>query len=218
MVLVGVIGVAWLVAGSGSFSLEALEDLLRAHPVVAPLLFVAAHIIAAVAFIPCSPFTLLAGFLWSQPYGLLLSIAAALSASCATFLLARYLWPAQLRPEFAGTPLQRLLALSSRHGWSLVAFAHLNPALPSSTLGYAFGLSAIPFRTYILSALLAMLPLQIALVMLGRAVRQVLLSEVWMAVGVSLAIALAALGLWYWLRRGSLGSAKTKGESDDGNT
>jgi len=218
MLLVAAIGAAWLIAGSDFFSVEALGALLQAHPVLAPVLFVVAHIAAAVAFLPCSPFTLLAGFLWPQPYSLLLSVAAALSASSVTFLLARYLWSAALRPEFVNTPLQQLLALSARHGWSMVAFAHLNPALPSSTLGYAFGLSAISFRTYILSALLAMLPLQIALVMLGSAARQVLSSEVWVAAGASIAIAAVALGIWFMLKRGSVNLATTRGENDDSNT
>jgi uncharacterized membrane protein YdjX (TVP38/TMEM64 family) len=43
--------------------------------------------------------------------------------------------------------------------------------VPSSALGYAFGLSSIPFRRYFWSTLLAMLPLQIAFVAFGGLAR-----------------------------------------------
>ena len=48
-----------------------------------------------------------------------------------------------------------------------------------------------------------MLPLQIALVGMGSAVRDLLLSRVWIAACVSMAIATVALGLWSALKRKS---------------
>lgn len=216
--LAAIVGITWLVASDGSFSTSKLERLLQAHPYLGPAFFVIAHVAAAVAFLPCSPFTLIAGFLWPQPYALLLSIFAALCAASATFLLGRYLLPLVPRPAFLDTPLQRLHGLSANHGWRLVALTYLNPVLPSSTLGYVFGLSAISFRTYIWSALLAMLPLQVALVALGSAAHEVLVSKVWVRAGVLVALALAAFGLWLMLKRESGKLDTTERKDDDSNT
>jgi uncharacterized membrane protein YdjX (TVP38/TMEM64 family) len=55
--------------------------------------------------------------------------------------------------------------------WLWVVIATINPVVPSSALGYAFGLSPIPFRRYFWSTLLAMLPLQIAFVTFGGLAR-----------------------------------------------
>lgn len=191
----------WVVWGKESLSVATILSWLHAHPIIAPVVFVVAHVVVAVAFLPCSPFTLLAGLLWSLPYSLAISVAAALCASCTTFLLGRYFWPRALRSKFNNVPMQRLMALSDKHGWQLVALTHINPALPSSTLGYIFGLSKISFRLYAWSAFVGMLPLQIALVGMGSAVRDVLLSRVWIAACVSMAIAMVAFGLWFALKR-----------------
>ena len=194
---------AWALSDGGSLSIDALSSWMQRHPLAAPLVFIAAHIIVAAAFLPCSPFTLLAGFLWPLPYSLFLSVVAALCASCTTFLLGRYFWSGALRTELKSAPLQRLLTLSDKHGWRIVAFTHINPALPSSTLGYAFGLSRISFHLYAWSAFLGMLPLQVALVGMGGTARDILLSRVWIAAGISLALATAAFGVWLVLKRES---------------
>ncbi len=146
---------------------------------------------------------MLAGFLWPFPYSLFLSVFAALCASCTTFMLGRYFRPESLRTELKSVPAQRLMALSDRHGWRIVAFTHINPALPSSTLGYAFGLSRISFRLYAWSAFVGMLPLQIALVGIGGAARDILLSRLWIAAGASMALAALAIGVWFVLKRES---------------
>lgn len=218
VLLAAIVGVTWLVASDDGFSTGKFERLLQAHPYLGPIFFVMAHVAAAIAFLPCSPFTLIAGFLWPQPYALLLSIFAALCAASATFLLGRYLLPLVPRPAFLDTPLQRLHGLSANHGWRLVVLTYLNPALPSSTLGYAFGLSAISFRTYIWSAFLAMLPLQVALVALGSAAREVLVSKVWVQAGVFVALAVVALGLWLMLKRESGKLDTTERKDNDSNT
>ena len=193
----------WIMCGRESLSVATILSWLHEHPIIAPFVFVVAHVVAAVAFLPCSPFTLLAGLLWSLPYSLAISVAAALCASCTTFLLGRYFWPRALRSKFNNVPMQKLMGLSDKHGWQLVALTHINPALPSSTLGYIFGLSKISFRLYAWSAFVGMLPLQIALVAMGSAVRDLILSRVWIAACVSIAIAAAALGLWFALKRKS---------------
>lgn len=216
VLLVTVMTLSWLAVSHGAFSTEALEALLQGHPVLAPLLFVVAHVAAAMAFLPCSPFTLIAGFMWPQPFALLLSVFAALCASSATFLFGRHLMPAGPYPGFINKPLQHLRGLSTSHGWSIVVFTFLNPALPSSTLGYVFGLSAISFRTYVWGALIAMLPLQVALVTLGSAARQALLSGVGLMASVFAAVAAAALGMWFMLRH-KADKSNLNGKEGDGD-
>lgn len=214
-ILLIIVFAAWLTWSRESISLEAASSWLHEHPIAAPMVFIVAHIFAAVLFLPCSPFTLLAGILWPFPYSLILSVAAALGASCTTFLLGRYLWAEPLRRKFKNGAAQRLMTLSNKQGWRLIAFTHINPALPSSTLGYAFGLSGISFRLYAWSALMGMLPLQVGLVAMGSAVRDVLLSRVWIATGVSMGLAITAIVVWSALKRESRKIENLKEDEND---
>lgn len=189
----------WMLYFWGGISVADIEYILRSHPIAAPVIFVIAHVIAAAAFLPCSAFTLLAGLFWPQPYALGVSIVAALCASCTTFMLGRHLGKYSLVPESMQSAFGHFIRAFSNQGWKMVAFAHLNPVLPSSTLGYAFGLSAISFRTYAFSALFSMLPLQLALVTIGGSARESLLTGA-SAATASLAVSLAAFALWFALK------------------
>lgn len=214
IVLATLILLAWTYLGHEPARIESISQWLHDHPVAAPVVYIAAHIFAAAAFFPCSPFTVLAGLLWPLPYSLLLSVGAAWSASCVTFALGRYLGPQILRGKVKSGPARTLMQFTDRHGWRLVALTHINPALPSSTLGYVFGLSGISFRTYAISALIGMLPLQIGLVAMGSAVRDVLIFRAWIAAGISLVLAVAAVAVWSVFRRRSIKIENEKGEED----
>ncbi len=200
-VLVASSGVGWWVFSRGQLTFADLEVLLRLYPSIAPLAFVFAHILAAVLFLPCSPFTFIAGLLWPLEEALPLSITAALVATAITFLIGRFFRPANLLSEIEHSPVRRLLAFTSRHDWKIVALTFLNPAMPSATLGYVFGMSKISLSRFLVSALIAMLPLQLALVTLGGAARSALLIKVWMASGVLLLVAGLAVGVWLLVKR-----------------
>lgn len=207
------VGSIWLMFDTGFYFVGELETFLRSHPILAPVLFVVAHIVAAIAFLPCSPFTLVAGLIWPLPLALPLSIVAALSASCATFLIGRYFQPVILRSSTGNSPLRNILAFSSKHGWRSVALTFINPVLPSATLGYAFGVSSISLRIYLWSALVAMLPLQVALVAMGGAVRQALMFKLWLTSGALLFVAAVGFGIWAMSKRG--GRMADKRREDD---
>jgi uncharacterized membrane protein YdjX (TVP38/TMEM64 family) len=207
---------AWIIWGREWDYIALLANWLNDHPLGAPLVFIVAHVVTAAAFLPCSPFTLLAGLLWPLPYSLLISTTAALLASSTTFLLGRYLYPRELRSRHLKSGVgQRLMAIADEHKWKLVALAHINPALPSSTLGYLFGMSKISLRLYVLTAFLGMLPLQIALVGMGNAVRDALLSRPWMITGASLMLSVAAIGAWAALKRIAAKVDKRKREGNE---
>lgn len=184
--LLAAIAAIWVFAAYQGLSADWLEAALRARPLLAPAIFVILHCLAAAAFVPCSPFTLAAGLLWGPAWGVLVSVLAAFAASCFTFGIARYVLGPERRTRLERSAPGRALAQLSTLGWRGVAFAQLNPIIPASTLGYLFGLSPIPLRTYAWAALIFMLPLQVALVALGATLRGALLTD---------GTAFAALGL-----------------------
>jgi len=156
-----------------------IQLILLNHPLAAPIVFIGVHTLMAVFFLPCSPMTLMAGALWGGVYGLAISMLAALVSSATTFFLSRSF----LHGKIEGFLVHRypkmaeLLAQSAVHDWKLIAVSQLNPLMPSSTMGYAFGLSRITFTRYLLFSGIFMLPLQALFVMTGHSVTSLFTSD-----------------------------------------
>lgn len=152
--------------------LDMIRDTLSHYPFVAPIIFVCVHIIMAASFLPCSPMTLMAGALWGSNCGLILSMIAAVMSSATTFLLSRTLFHRRIELFFTNRypRLLQLLTQVTIHDWKIIAISQMNPLVPASALGYAFGLSRIPFRRYLLFSIIFMLPLQALFVMTGHSV------------------------------------------------
>ncbi|MHB8621943.1 MAG: TVP38/TMEM64 family protein [Sulfuricaulis sp.] len=150
---------------------------LQNHRISAPVFFVLIHTLLAAFFIPCSPLTIIAGILWGQQYGILFATLGALSASCFTFIVGRYLAADYIRRHLNKATVTWALRQADKYGWKAVAFTQMNPVFPSSTLGYLYGLTHISFKTYIVTTLLFMLPLQIAFVSVGQSTRNILFGD-----------------------------------------
>lgn len=167
--------IAWQLNQNGYLEVDTLISFFQSHNISAPIFFVLIHAVFAAFFIPCSPLTILSGAIWGQEYGLLYSMLGALSGSCLTFVLGRYLAADYVRAHLNKAAISWILGQVDRYGWKIIAFTQINPIFPASTLGYLYGLTSIPFRNYFFATLLFMLPLQIAFVSMGNSVRNMLL-------------------------------------------
>lgn len=114
--------------------------------------------LAAVAF-PGEILTVAAGMLFGSVEGVICaSIASTLGASLA-FLAARYLAREAFDRWLSGNKkFQRLIKLTEKRGALIVAFTRLVPVFPYNLLNYAFGLTRVPFSTYVFWSWLCMLP------------------------------------------------------------
>lgn len=157
------------------FSAERLVDLLHRFPVMAPLIFLGIYALAPSLFLPSIPLTLAAGFFWGPVLGVIFSISGATLGACLPFFLARYLFQETIR---AKAPAERWKWLQDRvieHGWKAVAFTRLVPVFPFNLLNYLFGLTPIPFRQYLLSTFVFMLPACIAFVAFGSSLGELIM-------------------------------------------
>lgn len=165
----------WYVISTDAVSISSLVGFMEQRRATALAIFIVLHTAAAIVFLPCSPFTALAGVLWDQPYAVLYSMAGAISGSCATFALGRTIGGDLIRNKLRHKAVTWAFAQVEARGWETVAFTQINPVFPASTLGYVFGLSRISFRVYLFTSVIFMLPLQLILVSLGQTLRNVLL-------------------------------------------
>lgn len=148
-----------------------LSDLINDFGILAPLIFMVAYIVATVFFLPGVPLTLLAGIVFGPIFGSIwVSIASTIGASLA-FIVSRYIGRSFIVDKFGDSDLfQKLDQGVKNQGWKMVAITRLVPLFPFNAQNYVYGLTDIPFTTYVLVSWLTMLPGTIAYVFLAGAI------------------------------------------------
>jgi uncharacterized membrane protein YdjX (TVP38/TMEM64 family) len=178
------IAAVWLIASFAVlFDANLRNDLhafLLKYPGLAPVLLIVFQVVLASLVLPCSPLTVLAGLLWGFDAAILYSMIATITGSLWTFVLGRWVLKRWLPLERVSSPiahgvLRQIEKLITRYTWRASAIAHANPALPGSSLGYAFGMTEVSLVSYAGGAVLGVLPLQVLLVGLGHALGQTLI-------------------------------------------
>jgi uncharacterized membrane protein YdjX (TVP38/TMEM64 family) len=132
------------------------------------LVVIAAYLVAAVLFLPGSLLTLAAGFLFGVPAGsVVVSIGSTLGAGAA-FLVGRYLARGRIKKKIASNPkFHSIDRAVGREGFKIVLLTRLTPVFPYNLLNYAFGLTSVSFRHYILASWMGMIPGTVLYVYLG---------------------------------------------------
>jgi len=139
----------------------------------APLVFIAIHIAASLLFVPRTPLSIASGLLFGLWWGALWAVLGAMSGSLAGFALARYVNAGWIKPERM-PKFGELLARVERGGWRAVALIRIVPIMPHTPVNYAFGLSRVSLRDYMLGSLIGQLPITVFCVDVGSAGGQAL--------------------------------------------
>lgn len=144
-----------------------VEAFVRSCGAWGPVAFMLVCVVASLLFSPAVPWLLLAA-VFGPVRGTLYASAGLTLGASAAFLLARY----TLRPlvdRYAGrNPTFRKIDDGvRRQGWRMVMFTRLVPVFPFNVQNFAYGLTAIPFATYVLVSWLCMLPATAAYVLTG---------------------------------------------------
>ena len=146
---------------------QALEW-MRALGPWGPVLFIAVYALATVLLVPGSVLTLGAGAVYGVVYGsLIVSLASTLGATAA-FLVGRHLARDAVARRVSANP--RFAALDQAvadEGWKIVVLTRLSPLFPFTFLNYAFGLTRVTLREYVLASWLGMMPGTVLYVYLG---------------------------------------------------
>jgi pyruvate/2-oxoglutarate dehydrogenase complex dihydrolipoamide dehydrogenase (E3) component/uncharacterized membrane protein YdjX (TVP38/TMEM64 family) len=130
--------------------------------------FVVAYVLACVLFLPGSILTLGAGFAYGVVVGTPLVWVSANLGAAAAFLLGRTVARDAIARRVAANP--RFAAIDravGREGLKIVLLTRLSPAFPFSLLNYAYGLTTVGFRDYVVGSLVGMVPGTLMYVYLG---------------------------------------------------
>jgi uncharacterized membrane protein YdjX (TVP38/TMEM64 family) len=174
--IIGLVVVAALVASFTFFDVrgllrDALDAAARLGP-WGPVLYIFVYVVATVLFIPGSALTLGAGALFGVGWGSVHALLGATFGATAAFLVARYVARGlvsklvESHPKFAA--IDRAVA---DNGWKIVGLTRLSPVFPFTLLNYAFGLTRVKLRDYVLASGVGMLPGTVMYVYLGSFAR-----------------------------------------------
>ncbi|MBA7614889.1 TVP38/TMEM64 family membrane protein [subsurface metagenome] len=124
-----------------------------------PLVYVLIYIVAVVFAIPGSVITVLGGVLFGSVVGVAsVSVGSTIGASLA-FLVSRHFARGAISQKFArNKKFHHLDQLTEEHGAIIVAITRLVPLFPFNLLNYGFGLTRVPFWTYVFWSWICMLP------------------------------------------------------------
>jgi uncharacterized membrane protein YdjX (TVP38/TMEM64 family) len=173
--LVGSTVLLYVPAYRGAFNARLGEFLeaVRRFDTWGPVIIGAAFIPACLLFIPGSPLTLFGGFAFGGTLRGLALVTACVSAgstlgASAAFLIGRTVAREWIENKLAGKERFRAIdAAVGQHGFKVVLLARLSPVFPFNLLNYAFGLTRVSFRDYVLASWIGMLPGTITYVYLG---------------------------------------------------
>ena len=134
------------------------------------VLFAAAYVPAAVLFVPGSLLTLGAGFVFGLAKGTVIVSLGSTAGAAAAFIVARSLAHDWVARRLARRPTLAAIGRAvETDGFKIVLLTRLSPVFPFNLLNYVYGLTSVPFRTYVLASWIGMLPGTIMYVYLGSA-------------------------------------------------
>lgn len=137
-----------------------------------PVLFIAVYILATVLFLPGSILTLGAGAAFGVAWGSLYASIGSTLGATAAFLVGRHLARDWVARRIAGNAtfaaIDRAVADG---GWKIVGLTRLSPVFPFTLLNYAFGLTRVPLKEYLLASWIGMMPGTVMYVYLGSIAR-----------------------------------------------
>lgn len=147
-------------------------ETLRAQGNVGLVLLGLAYVPASLLFVPSPLLTISGGFVFGMLRAVIaISLGSTLAASI-TFLAGRTLLRQFIEQKVANDARFRALDQAvGQHGFKIVFLSRLSPVLPYNLLNYAFGVTRVRFRDYVLASWTGMFPGTCLYVSIGAAAK-----------------------------------------------
>lgn len=132
------------------------------------IVFVLIYIIATVLLIPGSALTLAGGLIFGVIKGSILVSLASVAGATASFLIGRYFLRSWVAKQIETQPKFKAIDTAvAQEGWKIVGLTRLSPFFPFVFLNYAFGVTQVSLKDFMVASWIGMLPGTIMYVYLG---------------------------------------------------
>ena len=139
----------WDYYRTGALSPTMIEQYRDNHPVGAVMLFILIYAISVIASVPSLPLNLAAGFFWGGLVGGVYSTLGVTIGGWVSFAVARWLIGQPFAETFDNKWARKVQREFDQGGWKFVAFARINPIIPTGPLNYLLGLTSLSNRGFL---------------------------------------------------------------------
>ena len=144
------------------------------HRTLAWFAYIAIYTAATILIVPGTILTLTAGFLFGIPVGVAVVLVGSLSGASCAFVIGRFLARDWAKNRMKRFQQFKKIDKATRHkGFLIVLLTRLSPLFPFNLLNYAFGLTAVRFRDYLVASWIGMTPAIVLYVSIGSTTKNV---------------------------------------------
>ncbi|MEJ8553799.1 TVP38/TMEM64 family protein [Tepidibacter sp. Z1-5] len=148
-----------------------IKNYIHKLGMLGPIIYIIFFVIGCVAFIPAPPMAIIAGMAFGPINGSIYTCIAALISDTSAFLIARYLAKDIVQNKVkTNKSLGKIDNLVKNHGWRILIITRLVPGFPYMLQSYAYGITNIKFKSYILASWVLTIPGIIAFTLVGGSV------------------------------------------------
>lgn len=146
---------------------DTLQWIENAGP-AGPIVFFVLYVVATVFMLPGTILSLGAGLVFGVVKGSILVSLSSTAGATAAFAVGRYLARERVERRIESNPTFHAMDRAvGREGWKIVGLTRLSPVFPFNVLNYAFSLTRISLRHYVLASWIGMIPGTILYVYIG---------------------------------------------------
>lgn len=147
-------------------------DWVRRQGAWGPSLLAATYVLGCLLFVPGSILNMAAGFLFGVTLGIFSTLIGGTVGAVAAFLVGRFLARGWVQGVMSGRRrFQAIDRAVDREGFKIVLLTRLSPIYPFNLLNYAFGLTKVSLRDYVVATFIGIIPSTVMYVCLGKAAR-----------------------------------------------
>ena len=161
----------WYYYRSGSLDPAIIKHYIIHYPIISICLFILAYAVLVIALLPTLPMNLAAGFFWGSVPGGIYAMLGVTIGGWVSFTLANLIIGKKLTGKFDNKLISKVQQEFDKNGWKFVAFARMNPIIPTGLLNYLLGFTSISNFTFLWATFVFLPPGAIAIAFIGNTLR-----------------------------------------------
>lgn len=142
-----------------TYNLDAFQETIRAYGALAPVAYMVLYSLAIAVMAPGLPLMLIGLVLFGPVLGTVYTLVSGTVGATISFATARYFGRGFFRSHTRTIEgLAEYEKKIEKNGFAVVFFLRLLPIFPPGALNFAFGLTTVTLRSYVLGTFLGVLP------------------------------------------------------------
>jgi uncharacterized membrane protein YdjX (TVP38/TMEM64 family) len=210
IVLLALVGLGIFLGQTGVVNTDNITQVIQSSGMYAWVVFIIIYIVATVAFVPGTIFTLAGGYLFGPALGFGLVMVGATLGALMAYLASKYFFYDYFHKRLAHTRFLKWSKIEDQKKlFYLVLTTRLIPIFPFNLLNYGLGMTKVKPLTYTVASFIGMLPATFIYVFLGSSLNEILSFKFLAALGL---IVLFSSIIYFVKKKTKL---KTNGTSSD---